>query len=228
MADRNLKEKAEYQKEFESGTQDGFRVTMARQYYPLDYRTQEPDPTRPQLEQTMETPFVFHDQPVIGYTITDLSAKNSPVKGEGLRPTITHEFYIQPSDRPEPKNIDDVIQPNEKYVFTDKNTGADVSLNEARDRMGKFASAASEYPHVFTPDEYMETRSYLNGRLGLDMPTSDDYAQYLGNVDRQLEQRITFVGAVTKPADMTGFRNYVGFPEDGPSGPNPGDKECGE
>jgi hypothetical protein len=79
--------------------------------------------------------------------------------------------------------------------------------------MGKFASAASEYPHVFTPDEYMTARSYLNGRMGLDMPTSDDYANYLNSVSRQLEQRIPFVGAVTNLAEMDRFREYVGFPE---------------
>lgn len=210
MADRNLKEKPEYQQVFESGTQEGFKITMARQYYVEDYRTKE---LRPQLEQTMEMPLEFQGYPVIGYTVTDLSAKGSPVKGESLRPTNTHEFYIQPNGDEELKNIDDIVKSREEYVFTDKNTGESVSLDQASDRMGNFASAASEYPHVFTPDEYMTARSYLNGRMGLDMPTSDDYANYLNSASRQLEQRIPFVGAVTNLAEMDRFREYVGFPE---------------
>lgn len=210
MPNKSLLQKPEYKEIFESGTKEGFNVTMARQYYQTDYRTQEPDPTRPMLEQMMETPYLYKDNPVFGYTVTDLSAKQSAVRGENLRPTITHEFHIL-DDQGTLHNVDDYIKSGE--TFKDKNTADDVTLSQAMDHMGKFASAASEYPHVFEYNEYMATRSYMNGRLGLAEPTPDDYSNYLDSVTKQLEQRIPFVGAVTKPSDMANFREYVGFPE---------------
>ena len=208
----SLLKKPQYQEIFEKGTQAGFYILMANQYFGANASTGQIDPQRPQLEQTMTTPYTFRDQPVIGYTVTDLSSKNSPVRGESLRPTVTHEFYVMPEGREEPMNVDAIIESGEK--FTDKNTGKSVSIPDAMKEMGEFASAASEYPHVFTPDEYMEARSYMNGRLGLPMPTADDYVDYLNNMSAQLEQRIPIVGAVTKPADMVRFREVVGFPED--------------
>ena len=116
-----------------------------------------------------------------------------------------------------------------KISFVDKNTGKDVSLNEAMEHMGQFAAAASEFPHVFAPDEYMEARSYLNGRLGLPMPTNEDYGEYLNSVENQLKQRIPFVGSVTNLTELDQFRMGVGFPgNDQPSGPSNGKDDYGE
>ena len=229
----SLKAKSEYQRVYDEGIQEGFSVGMARQYYNRD-RQGNIDPNKPQLEQLMpSTPYLFRGEPVVGYTVTDLSADQSRVKGDSLRNTVTHEFHVyapQYEGGPDVlRNVDDLIGVNEKISFTDKNTGKDVSLNDAMDHMGAFAAAASEFPHVFAPDEYKEARSYLNGRLGLPMPTDDDYNEYLNNVENQLKQRVPFVGAVTNLTEMEQFRQGVGFPgSDQPTGPNTGKNDYGE
>ena len=100
-----------------------------------------------------------------------------------------------------PRNVDDV-QPNGRKTFLDS-SGKEIDMYAAQDKMGQFASAASEYPHGFTYEEYMESRSFINGRLGMDPPNEADYNVYLESVERQLASRdIKFVGAVTRTSDL--------------------------
>ena len=114
---RNLNEKPEYRRVYDDGVQEGFAVGMARQYYGRD-RYGEIDPSKPQLEQLLSTtPYLFHGEPVIGYTVTNLSAETSGTPNV-LRQTTTHEFHIYaPQHEGGPdvlRNVDDLVGPNEK------------------------------------------------------------------------------------------------------------------
>ena len=68
---------------------------------------------------------------------------------------------------------------------------------KALDTMGVFASAASEYPHVATYDEYMALKMVSNKKIGFPEPTEQDYNKYLELCERMLNKGdITFVGDV--------------------------------
>ena len=188
-----ISRKPGYREVYAAGESAGFSINDARQYY------RNEDGNQPRLEQTITTPWTFQGQPVIGYTDTSLSEKDRD-RETGLRFTDLREFYI--ADKfGSPRNVDDV-QPNGRKVFQDAQ-GRSIDMYDAQDKMGAFASAASEYPHGFTYEEYMESRSFINGRLGMDPPNEDDYNVYLESVERQLASRdIKFVGAVTRTSDM--------------------------
>ena len=188
-----ISRKSGYQDVYAAGEAVGFHVNDARQYY------RNNDGNQPRLEQTIDTPWTFQGQPVVGYTDTSLVEKDRD-KNTGLRMTDLREFYV--ADRfGQPRNVDD-IQPMSRKVFQDAN-GKNIDMYEAQNKMGVFASAASEYPHGFTFEEYMEYRSFINGRLGMDPPTENDYNVYLESVEKQLASRdIKFVGSVTRPSDM--------------------------
>lgn len=184
--------KTAYRQVYQEGLQSGFDITNARQYY------REGDGTQPRLEQTMSTPWTYHGQPVIGFTDTDLRDVNADK--DGIRRTDTREFYVA-DQYGRATNLDDLLRPGDEGLKDRR--GNSVSLQDAQDQMGRFAGAASEYPHVFLHDEYIESRSYLNARFGMDRPTTADYNVYLESVEKQLASRdFTFTGRITRPSQM--------------------------
>ena len=182
-----------YAKIYKQGIADGFSVIDARHYY-----VKEADSyMRPDLEQMLATPWVCDNVPVFGYTVTNVDAKRE--RECGYRETNLHEFWIYDTQKGCPRNLDDVHP--EGYTLQDA-TGKPVDMDSARNRMGDFAAAASNYPHVFMASEYAESRNYLNARMGLPEVTAKDYAIYLDSMERQLQDRITFTGKITKMSDI--------------------------
>lgn len=183
--------KSVYRQVYKQGVESGLSITNARQYY------RNGEGTQPRLEQTLDTPWLFRGQPVIGFTDTNL--KDEKADKDGLRLTDTREFYVADA-MGRATNLDALLQPGEG--LQDKQ-GKFVSIPQAQDIMGRFASAASEYPHVFLHDEYIESRSYLNGRFGMDPPTTADYNVYLDSVAKQLASRdFIFTGRITRPSQL--------------------------
>lgn len=185
-------EKSVYQRIYRDGLREGFCVDNARHYY------KDGQGTQPRLEQTMETPYLFRGQNVIGFTDTDL--RDSLAGPDGIRHTDDREFYIA-DQYGRATNLDKLLRPGEQLV--NKNTGGFVAVSSAKDHMAHFAGAASEYPHVFMYEEYMESRSYLNPRFGMPKPTAQDYEEYLDNMSDQLRSRdIIFTGRITKSSEL--------------------------
>lgn len=180
-----------YETVYKNGTAAGLCVTQARQHY------QNGDGTQPRLEQEISTPWTIRGNPVIGVTSTDL--RNAGRSEDGLRKTDKIELYA--TDGLHRSDIQQELAPG--CVLLDQKKQA-FPLYRAIELVGQFASAASEYPHVFTFDEYMESRSYLNGRFNMAPPTAEDYNAYLRNVTNQLASPdYTFTGAITKRSQIS-------------------------
>lgn len=166
---------SDYRKVFEDGRAKGFDVTHARQYY------NNGDEKLANVETFMKTPYQFSGRDVTGYAVVPLY--------DG-REANTIEFYI--GDR----NLEDLTG-GFSYVLYNKETESLVNCHDAAEEMGQFASAASEYPHVFTYDEYCAAREPINKRMHLDPPDEEAYMTYINNVERQLMSRdIKFVGQI--------------------------------
>ena len=175
-----------YENIYQDGVDRGFHIMHARQY------AENGDGLKPRLEQTMETPWSVNGNPVIAYSVTNLENKRDK---DGLRDTNMVELHEYKDGT---LHLLDAVGKD----FRDQN-GMSVSRNTAREDVRQFASSASEYPHVFMYDEYMESRNFTNGRLGLDPPKPEDYEGYLESVEKQMMSRtISFVGAIEKPSQM--------------------------
>lgn len=168
-----IKNKSIYKSIYTSGKEAGFDVISARQYY------ENNDVSKPRLEVRMNTPyFDSKGHPMTAYAVVNI--ESTSVKDNKLRDFNTVEFY-------------DVDGHNMDY---------DVSSNltdNMCEQAGKFASAASEYPHVFTYDEYVVARIPINKRMQIDPPSESDYGTYLENVERQMNSRkVEYIGSITK------------------------------
>lgn len=59
-------------------------------------------------------------------------------------------------------------------------------------------------------DEYVEARTPINERLGVNPPNEVDYEKYLDSMFRQLGNKdFTFVGEITKRSDMNKARQSL-------------------
>lgn len=172
-----------YAEIYKAGKNDGFNVNSAKQYY------SQGDSTKPKLDLVMSTPYTYAGQDVVARATVDLSGVK--MRDSQLRETSMVEFYADDS------NLDYV----DDFSVTD----------DMRQSVSEYAAAASEYPHVFSFDEYVEARTPINKRLKLDAPSEQDYSTYLESVERQLHSRdIEFIGEITKPSDMN--RAYETLP----------------
>lgn len=182
-----------FSRRYKEGLGEGLRVVNARQYY------KNGDGTQPRLEQVMATPWTFRGKEVIGFADTDLRDAN--VGTDGLRLTDVSSFYVMGANG---RYVDIDKMRTAGDVFSDQKSGRPVNISDAAFDMEKFASAASEYPHVFMHDEYIESRSYINGRFGLNPPTTADYERYLGSMEDQLKDRsFVITGQITKVSQMS-------------------------
>jgi len=148
----------EQKKALDAGDAAGFTVAYAKQYY------ENLDGLKCRMEQHITMPYTFQGETVYAITITNIDHSNGR---DALRNTPRSDLYTA-SDR----------QIASGEVLTAPG-GQNVRASVAARQAAAYASAASELPHIFTYEEYMEARSYTNGRMGLNPPTSDDYIRYL-------------------------------------------------
>lgn len=180
---------------FRAGLSAGFDVMDAYQSY------NDGDGLQPRLEQTLRTPWTYHGMLVLGYTNTDVR-ENARNGAHHFYTTDVSEFWLRQPDG-QLLNLDDVRGSGAPGFLTDAN-GNQIPLDQAHLKLREFASAAAEYPHVFLCDEWMEVRSYVNGRFGMAPPTTRDYTeQYLPTIEQQLANPShLFVGRIRQKSDI--------------------------
>lgn len=140
----------------------------------------------------IKTPMTCNGEDVYGYAVVSTDRKDA--LENGLRGYNACEFYngVPGSGA---HNLED-LYPN-GFELISNETGEPVSYMRALDTMGVFASAASEYPHVATYDEYMALKMVSNKKIGFPEPTEQDYNKYLELCERMLNKgNVTFVGDV--------------------------------
>ena len=185
-----IKESMKY---YEQSVNDGFSVTDARQYY------ENGNAGKIRVETKMQTPYEFQGQPVQAYAVVAIENQT--------RSANTLEFWQNG------RNLEDVMEQlhGTREVQLQTKAGEDVDMKSVREQTGTFAIAASEYPHVFTYDEYVESRNPVNERLQLDPPNEQDYERYLESVERQMESGdIKFVGRMTNTSSL--HEAYMSMP----------------
>jgi hypothetical protein len=120
------------------------------------------------------------------------------------------------------RNIEDLsaeagIDPADFEIFDEE--GKRVPYTEALDRCGCVMSAAAEYPHVFTREEFEQVsvplqnaamksweEKYGENPLG---SVKDRYEKYLEKARAEIESGIPYVGEITSLAQFDNFReNY--------------------
>ena len=169
---------------YKNGVNSGYDITKARTY--LDYAGRE------NIETLMKTPYFDRNGvAVTGYAVVPVT------HGKGLRDSNTVEFYSGEH------NMDYMSVEDKQLYDKDGNT---VDENTARMEMGRFAAAGSEYPHVMEYEEWKPLRERNNKRLGLDEPTEEDYGRYLDAMERQMAERMTFVGQHKSFEDINHLR----------------------
>lgn len=167
---------------YETGLEDGFSVKSARQYYPDKQNDRNID-----VEHWVYTPYEYKGVPVLGYGVASIRP------GEE-RSANTCEFWV------DGRNVTDRLFGNsrDEKVFENTKSGEKESCQEALAKLESFVVGASDIPHVFTYDEYMEAKTPQNARLQLDPPTEESYETYLKWVENaMLGRSIKFVGEVT-------------------------------
>jgi len=148
----------EQKKAFDAGDAAGFTVAYAKQYY------ENMDGTKCRMEQHITMPYTFQGEAVYAVTITNVDHSNGR---DALRNTPRSDLYTA-SDR-RIASGDVLTAPN----------GQSVRASVAAEQAAKYASAASELPHIFTYEEFMAARNFYAGAMGVRRPTSDDYVRYL-------------------------------------------------
>lgn len=183
-----------YSDVFRAGRNAGFDVIDARQYH------RNNDGTQGFVEQTMATPWFYKNMPLIGYA--DIDVRRHGANKYGLYETDVCELWaLQESGQC--LFLDDIRQPGDPDYVVDAQ-GRQMRIERALGKLSEFAGASAEYPHVFMHDEWMESRSYINGRMGLPKPTTEEYEQsYLPFIKMQLaDPSVILVGRVTRPEDI--------------------------
>lgn len=178
-----------YESLYNDCVDSGFSVVSARQSAGTG--------SVPVVRTEMTTPYTYNGKPLMAVSVTDLNQ----TKDDALRSSHDTELWTVNGLGQRDRNLEDVAGGN-CYVQSRNGTG-DISANDARQSCGQFASAASEYPHVFMYDEYVEARTPINKRLKVGPPNEVDYERYLDSMFRQLGSKdFKFVGEITKRSQL--------------------------
>ena len=178
---------------YETGLEDGFSVKSARQYYPDKQNDRNID-----VEHWVYTPYSYQGVPVLGYGVASIRP------GAG-RSANTCEFWV------DGRNVTDELfkasLDDKDKVLENTQSGEKESCQEAFAKLESFVVGASDIPHVFTYDEYIEAKTPQNARMQLDPPTEESYETYLKWVENaMLGRSIKFVGEVTQLDQLDDLR----------------------
>lgn len=180
-----------YQKVYEQGLMDGFSITNARTYLANG---------KPVVSMDLKTPYVSQTgTPITGHADVPVT------HGKDLRDAYSVEFFNGGH------NMDYINGMSGKLFENGPHGRTMVDMEDARTRMGQFAAAGSEYPHVEMFDDWNKLQEHNYKRLKLEgEPTEADYDKYLGHMERQLMSKdFTFVGEITSRKDLTKARQSV-------------------
>lgn len=178
---------------YETGLENGFSVKSARQYY-LDKQNDR----NIDVEHWVYTPYVYHGVPVLGYGVAS-------IRPGVQRSANTCEFWV------DGRNVTDELfkasLDDKDKLLENMQSGEKESCQEALGKLESFVVGASDIPHVFTYDEYIEAKTPQNARLQLDPPTEEGYETYLKWVENaMLGRSIKFVGEVTQLDQLDDLR----------------------
>lgn len=175
--------KSAYEEAFDAGSKAGFAV--------IDHEHIDKD----KIEGWYTTPYNFRGQPVIGYAVTKVDIKPA----DELRESNTMEFYVTSPRSGRRDNVEDIVAKTGGSVeLTLQSDGSRISYDDAREALGRFASASSEYPHVMNYPEYarlFEPIEYKGMRIEADAKAYSTYLDSVGGQLRSGEPR--FVGRIT-------------------------------
>lgn len=184
-----------FKKTYNDGVNQGFTVTDVQQSSSMGV---------PIVTTEMKTPYTYNGEPLMGFAVTELSQ----TEDDKLRKSQGMELWTVNGLGQRDRNLEDVVGGGD-FSVQDKD-GNTVSYADARDSIGTFSAAASEYPHVFMYDEYVAVRTPINERLRVGPPNEVDYEKYLDSVFRQMGSKdFTFVGAITDRNGLTQARNSM-------------------
>ena len=200
-----------YERAYQEGLDQGFSVKSVRQY-------SVPETGKRYLEIRMGTPYQAFGSELEGYGVVHLDNKHI----DGHRDVDTLEFYLENG-----ANVEDVNEEtggSRDAILVDDN--GQIPEQEAARVMGRFAAAASEYPHVMQYPEFLDFRKEVNQRMGLDAPTVQDYSTYLDHMREQMRSGdVTFIGEVQTPSQLTACYRAAEAVDQGPfaeiNGPDP-------
>lgn len=184
-----------WKKTFEQGERDGFDVLYIREN--VHHEGKQPH----HAEVVMQTPYTYQGEPLLGYGIVELAQTPK----DELRFATNMELWTTNESKGLVRNVADIAdEKTGSRDYTVEQNGQEVKSSDAFGRMGNFAAAASEYPHVMTMDEYLDVTKERNERLHIGDPTLDDYEKYIMSMQRQMrDPDIKMIGAVRKPEDCT-------------------------
>lgn len=162
---------------------------------------------RQSTEMIVNTPFMLNGKPVMAH----IDVQHAPAGC--YKDTYGLEFYD--SDGHNLDYMPGKNGPTAVLDLCDKN-GVLMNICKVKAQVCEFASSATDYPHVFTMSEYMESRNATYERNKANHPESDliqppnpeDYDVYLESMQNQLRSRdFVFVGDITNIKDFNAKRN---------------------
>lgn len=175
----------EWKQVFQTKESEGFHVTDA-------VRTGVGTPVHSVLFH-LDTPYQLKDgRPVYG--VGSVSASR-PKNARDL------EFWVE-DETGTLRNLDDVTA-RMGQTFDLYQNGSWVNSDDAREDVGAYLLAASEYPHVALYEEFAEVQRINNQRFGFGEPTPEDYNRYLDTVQKNmLSGDVQYIGKMTRPKDL--------------------------
>lgn len=185
-----------YEQIFDSLSDQGFSVSDVRETVFETSGTHN-------VETWVNTPYTYEGMPVKGFCYVPVGTpfeRHINNTTEGIRDYNTQELWVGR------ENMEDILAKRglgsvHDVILQDKD-GNEVKGVDALENVGKFASAASEYPHVFQYGEYMEVRTAISEKRGLPMPDEEGYNSYIESVVKQMESGdVRFVGKVNTISD---------------------------
>ena len=167
-----------YAEVYEQGVEKGYEVANVKTYYDENGQAK--------VATVVNTPYYdANGNRVIG------SGTVNATHGKGLR---------------EVDNVDLLFDDFGQMSLFDENGNA-VDKETMKTEMSQYMSAASEYPHVASYDEWYDNQKHNYEKVKLDAePTKSDYVKYLDNVSQQMSSGdIKFVGPISTQQDFVKY-----------------------
>ncbi|MBO5435600.1 hypothetical protein J6A31_07390 [bacterium] len=178
---------------YRRGLENGFSIESVRSYMVDGHED---------VEFWMKTPYTFDNQAVYAYSV--VTGDRHFCLANGQFGYNTCEFYIDKNwDR---HNLEDVNMGKEYCIDVPNENRQGVLYKELLDNVGLFASSAAANPHVYTYDEFVETRRPHFEKLGTEYITPESlenqFEQYLNSCKSHMEVGVKFIGDITKPENV--------------------------
>lgn len=184
----NIEYPTNYEQTMKSGDDIGIDITHVRSY--LNHKQKE------NIEMHIKLPYKYNEKNVWAYVVVDCDETHK--LNDNLRAYNTCEIWTD-----EPGTLGStILSQNEIYddLYKENEDGTKEQIDGRFicDEIGVFASAASNYPHVCTYDEYITLKTPSNQMLQIDAPNEEDYYKYIDKCIN-LMKHSRFIGKIKKP-----------------------------